>query len=87
MHAITDVRDDGQVVADEDQCEVELVAQVAEQVEDLRLQRDVERGDGFVAHEDLRFDDECTGDACALLLPAAQLMGEPHGLVHAQADE
>ena len=31
VHTITDVRDDGQVVADEDKREVELVAQVAEQ--------------------------------------------------------
>ena len=45
---------DRQVVRDEQVRELELLLQVVEEVQDLRLDRDVERRDGFVAHDQLR---------------------------------
>ena len=48
--------------------------QVHQQVEDLRLDRPVERGDRLVEHEQLGFDHERAGDADALTLTAGELV-------------
>ena len=69
-HAVGDVADDVEVVGDEDVGEAELALQVLEQVEDLRLHRDVERRDRLVADDQLRVDGERAGDADALALAA-----------------
>src|SRR3954471_2454921 len=64
--------DDSEIVGDEEVREPELLLQVLEQVEDLRLDRDVERRDGLVAHDQLRIQGECARDADALALPAGE---------------
>ena len=51
--AVADVPDDAEIVADEQVGERKRALQLDEQVEHLRLDRDVERGDGLVAHEEL----------------------------------
>ncbi len=53
-HAVRDVADDVQIVRDEDVGEAELALEVLEQVEDLRLDRDVERRYRLVADDELR---------------------------------
>ncbi len=50
---VADVAHDREVVRDEEVGEVEVVLQVGEQVDDLRLDRDVERRDGLVADDQL----------------------------------
>ena len=70
---VCDLSNDRQVVSDEDQGEAELLLQVLEDVEDLRLDRDVEGRDRFVADDELGFERECAGDGDALLLPARHL--------------
>ena len=72
--AVGEVLDDAEIMADEQVGEVELVAQVHEQVEDLRLDRHVERRDGFVADQNLGLHRERAGDADALALAAGELM-------------
>ena len=52
--AVAHRADDGEVVRDEQVGEPEVVLQVLQQVEDLRLDRDVERGDRLVADDQLR---------------------------------
>src|SRR5439155_4361570 len=84
-HAVGDVADDVQVVRDEDVGECKLALQVLEQVEDLRLHRDVERGDGLVAHDQLRVDGERAGDADALALAARELVREAVVVLGAEA--
>ena len=49
--AVADVFDDRQVVRDEQIREIKLLLQVFEQVDDSRLNRYVERGDGLVADD------------------------------------
>ena len=68
--AVADVLDDGHVVGDEEVGEAELVAEVGEEVEDLRLDGDVEGGGGFVADDEAWVECECAGDADALSLAA-----------------
>src|SRR5215207_10309249 len=43
--AVAEMPDDAEVVRDEEHREIELAAQAQEQVDDLRLDRNVERGD------------------------------------------
>src|SRR5439155_24001988 len=73
---VRDVADHVQVVGDEDVCEPELLLEVLEQVEDLRLHGDIERRDRLVAHDQLRVDSERTRDADALSLTTRELMRE-----------
>ncbi|EAQ14544.1 hypothetical protein RB2654_17781 [Rhodobacterales bacterium HTCC2654] len=61
-------RDHGKVVGDEEQRHAALIHQFVQQVEDLRLRGDVERGRRFVGDEKLgrKRDGHCDGDALAL---------------------
>ena len=72
--AVGQVLDDAEIVRDEKVGEVELRAQVHEQVQDLRLDRHVERRDGFVADQHVGLHRERAGDADALALTARELM-------------
>ena len=63
-----------EVVADEQIGQMELGAQILEQVDDLRLDRDVERRDRLVADHELGIERQRPGDADALALAAAHLV-------------
>ena len=53
-----------------------LVAlQAAQQVEDLRLRRHIERGRGLVGDQNVGIAGQCHGDADALAKPAANWKG------------
>ena len=76
----------GEVVGDEEQGDAELGPQVAEQVEDLGGERDVERGDRLVAGEQGRGDGDRPGDRRALALAAGQLARKGGGRLGGEAD-
>ena len=78
--AVADVLHDGEVVRNEEDRQVVLLLQVLQQVEDLRLHRDVERGDDLVAHQQLRLQHQGPGDADALALAARELAGPPRAV-------
>ena len=65
---------DAEIVRDEDVGEVELVLEVLEQVDDLGLDRDVERGDRLVGDDQLRPQRERAGDPDPLALSAGELV-------------
>ena len=54
QHVVRDVADHGQVVRDEEIGEAELALQVGEQIQHLRLHRDVERRHRLVGHDQRR---------------------------------
>ena len=83
---MADVLDDREVVRDEEVGEAELRLQVHEQVDDLRLHRDVERRDGLVADDDPGLDRERARDAEALALAAGEFVRVLAHLVGPQAD-
>ena len=72
--------------------QAELPLQVLQQVDDLRLDRDVERGDRLVADDQVGLGGQSAGDADALALAAGELVRpavdgvarQPH-LVHQRA--
>jgi len=68
------LRDDGEIVRDEEHGEAVLLAQVAEEGEDLRLHGDVEGGGGFVGDEQAGLVDDGHGDEDALALAAGELV-------------
>jgi hypothetical protein len=71
---VGDVADDGEVVRDDDVREVVKPLQLAHEVEHLRADGDVERGDRFVGHDQLRVERQRPGQPDALSLPARELV-------------
>ena len=88
-HADTvgDMADDGEVVGDEHQREVEAILEVDEEVDDLRLDRHVERRDRLVGEDDGRLDGQRPGQADALALAAGELVRIAVGGVGGKPDE
>lgn len=68
--AITETRDDGKIVADEDVGQALLLAQVHQQVQDFLLDRYVERRGRLIQQQDERRQDQCAGDSDTLSLVA-----------------
>src|SRR2546427_3812856 len=87
-HLIGHVFDHGEVVRDEDVAHVVLVLQVLQQIQDLRLDRDIERRYRLVANEHVRLHGEAAGNRDPLTLAAGEFvrileernLGEPHFL-------
>ncbi len=59
---------------DEQVRQPELLLQIFEQIDDLRLNRDVERGDRLVGDDEFRTDRERPRDADALALAAGKFV-------------
>ena len=57
-----------------------------EQVDDLRLDRHVQRRDRLVEHDQPRVQRERTRDADSLTLPAGELVGEAIAVLGAHSD-
>ena len=73
-------------MGDEQIGQTELLLQILEQVDDLRLDRNVERRDRLVAHDELRIDRQRARDADALALSARKFVRVAVGVVGLQAD-
>src|SRR5215813_7854639 len=82
---VADVLDDRQIVCDEKIRQPKLALQVDQQIDYLRLHRDVERRDWLVAHDQLGLRSECTSDAEALPLATRELVWILAHLVGTQA--
>ena len=84
--AIRDVAHHRQVVGDEEVRELELVLQLLEQVDDLSLDRDVERRDRLVGDDEVGVERERAREPDPLPLAAGELVGvAPRGVLR-QAD-
>ena len=64
--------DDREVVADEEVGQAQLLLQVAQKVQDLRLDREIERGYRLVEDDDLGPEHERAGDGDTLPLAARE---------------
>src|SRR4051794_18902305 len=83
--AVRDVTDDGEIVRDEDVRQPEVALERLEQVDDLRADRHVERGDRLVEDQELRIERERARDTDALALAAPELVREPGPMLRRQA--
>ena len=81
-----DVADDGEVVRDEEVGELELLLQLLEEIDDLCLDRHVERRDRLVRDDEIRIQRECAGEADALPLAAGELVRVARACVLRKAD-
>ncbi len=79
--------DDRQVVGDQDERQAELASETLEQLEDLRLDHDVERGRRLVADDDRRVAGEGHRDHRPLAHPARQLVRVGRGAPARDPDE
>src|ERR1700694_2250958 len=73
-HAVGDVLDDPEIVRNQDISETQSPLQIAQEVEDLGADRYVERGNRFVADDELRLHGERAGDRYALALAAGEFV-------------
>ena len=72
--AAADVLDEPQIVRDEQIRQLQLLLQIHQQVDDLRLHRHVERRDRLVEHQERRIERQRARQADALPLSAAELV-------------
>ncbi len=78
---------DAEVVGDEDVRQRELVLQIVEQVDDLGLDRDVERRDRLVGDDQARIERERARDADALALTTRELVRVAVVVLGSEADD
>ncbi|GAA3220022.1 hypothetical protein GCM10020256_25600 [Streptomyces thermocoprophilus] len=78
---------DSQVVGDEQERDAEFLLHLLKQVDDLRLDGHVQRGDRLVGDDQLRLQREGAGDADALTLTAGELVREPVVVLGVEADQ
>ena len=72
--------DDGQIVGDEQIRDVAALCEVVEQIQDLGLDRDIQRGDRLIADDEVGRERERAGDADALALAAGEFVGIAGGV-------
>ena len=84
--AVGDVLDDREVVGDEQVGQSELILQVLEQVDDLGLNRHVQRRDRLVRDDEVWVGGQRAGDADALPLAAGELVRIAVGEVGVETD-
>jgi hypothetical protein len=85
--AVGDVADHREVVRDDHVRQAELVLEVVHQVDDLRLDGHVERGDRLVGDDHTGLEGERAGDADALTLAAGELVRVAVVVLRAQAHQ
>ncbi len=84
---VADLRRDPQIVGDEEHGEVEPLADIGEELENLRLDADVERRDRLVRDQHLGLHRQRSGDADALALAARELVRKAVERVGREADD
>ena len=76
QHLVCDGAGNCQVVRDEQIGDAEFLVELGEQVEDLRADRDIERGDRLVGDDQFRPGDDGAGDGQALALAAGKFYAD-----------
>ena len=76
----------GKVVGNEKIGQPLFLLEVPEHVDHLGLDGDIQRGDRFITDDQLRFEDQCPGDAHTLPLSARKLMGIAAGVFLIEPD-
>ena len=74
-YGIRNVLNNGQVVRNEQVTQISLFLQLLEQVDDLRLDGNIQRGYRLVADDKFRIQGECTCDTDPLSLATGELVG------------
>ena len=86
QHVVRDVPDDAEIVRNEEVREAEVALQVGKQVQHLRLDRDVERRDRLVGHDQRRIQHQRPRNRDALALAAGEHVRIADVVLGPQAD-
>ena len=84
--AVGDMLDNAQVMRDKEVGQPHLLLQILNHIDDLRLNRDIQRGDRLIADDELRVHSQRTGDADTLTLTARELVRVAVGMLTVQAN-
>ena len=76
-----------EVVGDEQIGQIELLLQVLQEVQDLRLDGHVQRGDRFVGHDELRAQGQRSGEADPLSLTSREGVWVPVVVLRVEPDQ
>src|SRR6202051_4127560 len=85
-HALADMLDDRQIMGDEEISQPQLLLQVLQEIDDLGLDRYIQRRHRLVADDQFGFDRERTRDADALALTAGKLVRMAAHVIRLQPD-
>ena len=83
---VGDMTDDSDIMGDEEVGQMQPALQLAQQIQDLRLDRDVQRRGRLVQHQEARLQRQRAGDGDALALAAGEFMGIAVEQLGPQAD-
>lgn len=73
-HIVTNLTCYSQIVCDKENADAELHLNFFQELQDVGLHRNVERGNGFVANQNFWLTGECAGNRNALTLTAGELI-------------
>jgi hypothetical protein len=85
--AVAEMFDHGKVVSDEQVSQAALFLEILQEVDHLRLHGNIKRADRFIADDEARFDGEGAGNADALALAAAELVGITAALIRIESND
>ena len=71
--AVREVPNDRKIMCDEQIAEVKILLQFAQKIQNLRLNRKIERTYGLVANNESWLNHKCTGDGDSLPLPTGKV--------------
>ena len=80
QHTVAETAHDQQVMADEQHRQAKLGPQIREEPDDLRLDRDVQRGDRFIGDQEVGRGRQGPGNANPLALAAREFVREARGM-------
>ncbi|MNV37766.1 hypothetical protein D3C71_1292970 [compost metagenome] len=86
QHAVRNMLHHRQVVGDEDERQPHFPLQFLQQIDNLRLNRDVQRGNRFITNNQLRFQNQRTSNTDTLTLTARKFVRIAVNQVWQQAD-
>jgi hypothetical protein len=86
-HFVAEIFDDTEIVGDEQHGQAEALLELAQEVEHLRLHRNVERRHRLVGDDEIGLDRQRPGDADALALSAGEFMREAARIFGRQPDQ
>ena len=75
QNAVTELVNHCQIMRNEKQCEVPFFAKLLKEVENLSLNGDIKRRDGFIGHQHFWISSKRSGNGDSLSLPPTELMG------------
>src|SRR5258708_34445579 len=86
-NGVANLRRNAQIMGDEQDTDLGYCTDILEQIENLSLNRNIERRHGLIGHQEIRTEGQSTGNAYALSLPSGKLMRIASHDIRSEADQ